>query len=399
MSAQPLAVRGPDSQDQTVDSAIAAFVSEAMLGDLSAQLGSVVALDLSKVDQLQSELFGRPLLVDLLHPGCDQIIEALATQAPETPLLVVGDDLSGSIVRSLLKMQSSDVLSTKASADEVRDSLATLLKNRPTTGSGESVTGTCHLFTAAVGGAGATTLAIEMACFLAAHEPESSVCLIDLNLSDGMVAPYLEGQAKLDTTVLNEAGDRLDPALLEALSWPHPAGVKLIAAPRDFEAHSRVEPNTILTMLDVACSTFTHVIVDMPRHRFEWSHPILAAADDVLIVSEFTVPSLHAAADMARDVSLIRGSGAVNEPKLVLNRMSEGGRSFSVAKASKAIGWPIEATIRSDWKAARSAVNLGMPVMKVQAKSPLVKDTEELVQCLLPDLVIEDKPKRKGLFG
>lgn len=383
---------------QTLDAAISAFVSQPVLNSLQQHLRDVVSLDRSQIANLTNQLLGRPLLVELSYESGDRIIAALADQAPETPLLVIGDDLSQPVVRSLLKMRTSDVISTHASADEFSTSLKSLMDRMKSGDSGDDHSATCHLFTGAVGGAGATTLAIEMACFLAANEPEHGVCLIDLNLADGMVVPYLEGQAKLDTTVLNEAGERLDPALLEALSWTHPTGARLIAAPRDFEAYSRVMPDAVLTMLDVACSTYSHVIVDMPRHRFEWSHPILEAADDVMIISEFTVPSLHAAADMARDVNLIRGAGT-NEPKLVLNRMSDGGRSFSVAKASKAIGWPIEATVRSDWKAARSAVNLGMPIMSVQAKSPLVKDTEALVHSLLPDFTLAEKTKKKGLFG
>lgn len=388
-----------DDPPQTLDAAIAAFVSQPVFTSLDQHVRDVAAIEKGQIDNIAQQLDGRPLLVELGYDQGDLLIEALAAQAPDTPLLVIGDDLSQPVVRSLLKMKTSDIISTRASANEFSTSLRSLMDRMKTGDSDDNHSATCHLFTGAVGGAGATTLAIEMACQLASLEPKHGVCLIDLNLADGMVVPYLEGQAKLDTTVLNEAGERLDPALLDALSWPHPTGAKLIAAPRDYEAYSHVNADAILTMLDVACSTFSHVIVDMPRHRFEWSHPILEAADEVMIISEFTVPSLHAAADMARDVNLIRGTGT-SEPKLVLNRMSDGGRSFSVSKASKAIGWPIETTIRSDWKAARSAVNLGMPVMKVQAKSPLVKDTEALVHSLLPDLAVADAtPKKKGLFG
>jgi Flp pilus assembly protein, ATPase CpaE len=50
----------------------------------------------------------------------------------------------------------------------------------------------CWAVTGAVGGSGATTLAIEFANQLCARQAKpKSVCLIDLNLADGSAAAYL----------------------------------------------------------------------------------------------------------------------------------------------------------------------------------------------------------------
>ena len=122
----------------------------------------------------------------------------------------------------------------------------------------------------------------------------------------------------------------------------------------------------------------------MPRHRSAWTKSVLGAVDEVLVVSEFTVPSLHAAADMAREVDSLRADA---EPaKLVLNRMSDGKREFSIDRASTAIERDIVSVIRSDWKSAREAVNLGVPIARVKSKSVLVKDVVSLLQRLDPAL-------------
>src|SRR6185437_13307381 len=50
----------------------------------------------------------------------------------------------------------------------------------------------CWAVTGAVGGSGATTLAIEIANQLCGRQSkEKAVCLIDLNLADGSAAAYL----------------------------------------------------------------------------------------------------------------------------------------------------------------------------------------------------------------
>ena len=165
----------------------------------------------------------------------------------------------------------------------------------------------------------------------------------------------------------------------------------MIAAARDPDAYDVTDGDMILRLLDVACTVFTHVIIDMPRGRRSWSKPILAGVDEVMVVSEFTVPSLHAAADMAREVDALRGGAAPS--RLVLNRMSDGKREFSVKKASEAIGRDIGAVIRSDWKSAREAVNLGMPVAQVKPKSILVADTMTLLGHLDPALTETGKKR------
>ena len=55
------------------------------------------------------------------------------------------------------------------------------------------------------------------------------------------------------------------------------------------------------------------------------------------------------------------------------------------SKAEKAIDRQIDATITSDWDAARTAVNLGKPIGDVKPKSALVADVSTLVDKMMPD--------------
>jgi len=188
----------------------------------------------------------------------------------------------------------------------------------------------------------------------------------------------------VDLFSLAEAPDRLDATLLEAYSWQHETGVTIISAPRNPDVHDIVTPDMVLRLLDTVCAGFTHVIVDLPRERRGWSKPLLAGVDEVLVVSEFTVPSLHAASDMAREIDELRLDRTPS--RLILNRMSDGKLEFSVSRASKAINRDIEAVVRSDWKSARAAVNLGLPIARVKPKSTLVKDIATLLKKLEPAL-------------
>lgn len=330
------------------------------------------------------------VILDLSMESALPLLEAIARHLPETKVLVISDAPPATAVRAMLKLHVSDIIATNAEPQEIYKSAARLIDAASDTPSRKNH---CWVVSGAVGGAGATTLAIELACASATANPEHSVCLIDLNLADGMVAAYLEAENKLDLVGLAEDPERLDPTLLTAYCAEHEAGVSLISAARNADIHEIISPDIILRLLDTVCSVFTHVIVDMPRGRRKWSKPILAGADEVMVVSEFTVPSLHAAADMTREVDLLRDQERPS--RLILNRMSDDKREFSVQRASKAIERDINTVIRSDWKSAREAVNLGMPVAQVKPKSVLVKDVKTLLKQLDPGCIDQSRTTKR----
>lgn len=362
--------------------------------DRARSLGEVFssATDLAglPIEEALSERGGDITIVDLSASGALPLLDAIAKHAPETKVLVIGDAMPAQAVRAMLKLQTSDLVASSAGPGDIVKAVDRLMEasSGPATRQNQ-----CWVVTGAVGGAGATTLAIELACATAMANEQNSVCLVDLNLADGMVSSYLEGQPRLDLMGLADAPDRLDPTLLNAYCWEHETGVTLISAGRNPDVHEVTNADMILRLLDTVCAVYTHVIVDMPRERRSWSKLILSGVDEVMVVSEFTVPSLHAAADMSREVDALRQEAPAS--RLILNRMSDGKREFSVQRASKAIERDIGAVIRSDWKSARAAVNLGMPVARVKPKSMLVKDVMTLLKQLDPGLVETTKKRAR----
>lgn len=364
------------------------LVSPERLAEMSPSFSGIADLSGLPIEDAIAARGDHLMVIDLTQAGSLALLEAVARLVPETKILVISDALSASAVRAMLKLQASDIVGSAASANDIVKAAGRLMDVTP---DGPTRKNQCWVITGAVGGAGATTLAIELACATAMRDPENSVCLVDLNLADGMVASYLEGDCKLDLIGLADAPERLDPTLLNAYCWEHETGVQLISAGRNPDVHEMTNADMILRLLDTVCTVYSHVIVDLPRQRRAWSKPILAGVDEVLVVSEFTVPSLHAAADMTREVDALRMDAPAS--KLVLNRMSDGKREFSVKRASKAIERDIGAVIRSDWKSAREAVNLGMPVAQVKPKSTLVKDVMTLLKQLDPALTETGKKR------
>lgn len=331
---------------------------------------------------------GSLAIIDFSVPGAGALLEAYALRRPDCAMLLIGHDLPTQAVRSLFRFVSSDVLDGDAGPADII-AACERLGERLKTASGDAHSAEsagCWALRGAVGGAGVTTLATEMAFSTLRHRPAWRVGLIDLNLTDGASASFLDCEKKLDVSALAASPDRIDASLLNAYAVEHPKGIFLLAAPRNPNAEQLARSEGVLRLLDVACSMFDHVIVDMPRHRTPWSDAIVAAVDQVFVISELTVPSLHAAGDLCRETDALR-QGAPS--RLVLNRMfakRSHRHSFPVEKAERAIHRKIDHTVRSDWEHARMAVNLGMPVAQVKAKSPLVKDVSDVIEAVLSEV-------------
>jgi pilus assembly protein CpaE len=223
-------------------------------------------------------------------------------------------------------------------------------------------------------------LAVEIASALAArNDGEKKVCLIDLNFADGAAAAYLGVQPAMRLSDLGGAPERIDADVLRAFATPASKRLDLLASARDPQAFDAVSRDAVLRVLEVACEAYEWVVLDMPRHRRSWTLEALAGSDEVLVVSELTVPALLAARSLAEEIET--ALGAPGKPKIVLNRLAARmfGPAPTMTEAERALGRKAEAGITSDWEAAATAANLGGSIAQHRPKSKIVKDVAALV--------------------
>jgi pilus assembly protein CpaE len=312
-----------------------------------------------------------------------QALQALA-HAPAAPaVLLVGARLPTAVVRNLLRLERSDVLEAPFTDEQVAHAIAVLLAPAQAPASAAGGASRCWAVSGAVGGAGATTLAVELATALAGRATrEKSVCLVDLNLADGAAAAYLGAQPALRLSAFGGSADRIDAAVLQAFVTPVSKQLDLLACGRDPAAFEAVGRDAVLRMLEVACESYEWVILDLPRHRRAWTLEALAGCDEVLVVSELTVPALLAARSLADEIEAALGADL--KPRIVLNRLASRmfGPAPSMAEAERALGRKADAGISSDWEAAAASVNLGGPIAQHRPKSKIVKDVQTLVDQL-----------------
>lgn len=314
------------------------------------------------------------------HDGSYDLVQFLIDCGRETPALaglVVGQNVPVLAVKQVITLPRWDMVEAPVSADPLREALNNVCRRE--TAEGANSSGKCWTVTSSVGGAGATLMAVELAYQFSQREKNNRVCLVDLNFFDGSCASYLNCPSNLNQAALTQAADRIDDALLQAFITRHKAGIHILSAPRSNKMWSSIKPEAILKMLDVACSSYDMVIIDLPRWPTPWTGAVVTGSDEVLIVSELTVPALHSSRHRAEELE--DASDNIAAPKIVLNRMTKKvfGNTVTVSQAEEAIGRPVYASISSDWDAALTAVNFGQAVGQAKPGNKISRDVAELI--------------------
>jgi pilus assembly protein CpaE len=307
-------------------------------------------------------------------------IGGLAARANPPAVMLAGAHLPASLVRALMKLPRSDVIEAPFTSDDLAKAAAALIAEP--LAQAAPVNATCWSVVGSVGGCGATTIAVELATALSRRSPDKRVALVDLNLVDGSAAAYLGATPMMMLAEASGAPERIDAALLGAFAMKVGEGLDLLAAPRDPRAFARVSQTAVCRMLEVACQVYDWIVIDLPRHQQPWTLDVLAGSDEVLVVSELTVPALLSARSLASEIEAeLPGSPP---PRIILNRLASRvfGPAPSLAEAEKALQRKADGGVTSDWEAAAASVNLGGSISHHRPRSKIVRDIAVLVDRL-----------------
>lgn len=219
------------------------------------------------------------------------------------------------VIIELMRAEVRDFLRRPLSTTELRVVLERLMTpSAPVATARER--GRISSFVSNKGGAGKSTLAVNVACSLARRHPDN-VLLVDTSLQLGTCASMLD--LSPTTTIVDAVrqSSRLDETLLRQLTLAHPSGLRLLAAPGDAIEAADVNDEVIARLLTLARRTFRHVIVDTFPILDSIVMAILDLSDTVHVVVQGMMPSV---AGVSRLLPVLDGLGfPPSRQKLILN--------------------------------------------------------------------------------
>lgn len=230
------------------------------------------------------------------------------------------------------------------------------------------------------GGSGATFIATNLACAIAAGHRR--VCLIDLNLHFGDAALYVSEQTPSSTVADVVAQiQRLDGALLEANMLRINPWFELLAAPDSPAQAIDVRPEHIERLIAVARHAYDFVLLDVSRTLDLNSVRALDGADRIYLVLQATLPFIR---DAAR---LLQMFGALGYPRektqWLLNRFDRQSE-IGPEDIEKTLGLPPAARIPNRFAVVAESINHGRPVIELAARDPVSRSLLELAATLGP---------------
>ncbi len=153
-----------------------------------------------------------------------------------------------------------------------------------------------------VGGAGATTLAVNLAWELANVEKDNGprVCLLDFNFQFGSVSTYLDlpRREAVYEMLSNTAAMDADSFLQALLTFNDKLNV--LTAPADMLPLDIVSSDDINRILEIARANFDFVVIDMPGTIAQWTEAVLSHAHVYFALLELDMRSAQNTLRMIR---------------------------------------------------------------------------------------------------
>ena len=274
----------------------------------------------------------------------------------------------------------------------VLDVLERMSERRTSTESARGRKGAITAFLNAKGGSGATTLATNVACSLAARHG-TRVALIDLDVQFGSAALSLDLRPGSDVTNALLQPERIDPLFLQALMIEHPSGLHVLPAPGDLAEIETIRSGATSTLLQAALDLYEVVIVDVPRLFVPWTLEALRMADPVLLVSQRSLVTIRDTRTLLERLPL---NGVPRERiEVVNNRAQSRVSSVDVQAMKRTLRIERLRRVTNDYPTAVAAQDRGVPVYEVSRRSAMTRDIEGLADYLHSSLEGEQaRPRR-----
>jgi pilus assembly protein CpaE len=310
---------------------------------------------------------GRPevIIVDMEEPRATiQALEILHVALPECWLLVSSAINDPELIIEAMRAGAREYLVKPIQPGSLDQALRRYLAEKERTQK-KGRAGEIYCVTSAKGGAGTTSLTLNLATALA-EAPKTRVALLDLNSPSGDAAAYLNLIPRFTASDALEAAGRLDSVLLESY-MSHSNGLAVLPGPKDFRpelppgvSEPMTTASSLARLLEVVTHTYSHAVVDLsPSLDKKLLLLVLEMATQVVVV---LTPELPALWRTQRLFGFLQGCCGAEKLRVVLNRRHKTD-DITDREVEKALRHPVYWQLPNDYQACIEAINSGRPLV------------------------------------
>ena len=250
-------------------------------------------------------------------------------------------------------------------------------------------------FLGSKGGVGTTFLTVNLA-YLLAQEVSNSILAVDLDLRYGQMVYFLDAKPQYTITEVIENVEHLDDSYLKSLFFNWDKNLQFLPAPARLEEAEAVTSENLDKVLHFVknLSIYSHVLVDAGHHLDEISIKALELADQVVLVTNQSVPALSNTRKLVEILELL-GLGDL-DLEIWLNSWEKHG-DLSLDDVAKFLGREVKGTVPFLAEEVKISINEGVPLVKSSPGLGISQELRELAGHFLEDSDL--KGERQSRWG
>lgn len=298
------------------------------------------------------------------------------------PLVVIAEASDSNAMRMAMRAGARDFLTKPVEPMELLEALRRITRDSAT----HQAAGDDHqlvCFLNAKGGSGASLLACNVGCELAATT-DLKIALMDLDLQFGSLSAYLDLEPRSSILHALEEVENLDDVALTGFMDRHESGLQLLPSVPENQPLGRQIPSVRLDQLiNVACGGFDRVFVDVPRWINDATATVLERSDKIVLVLQQSVAHIR---DARRMMSMLQRELAIpaNRVLVVVNRYTKNAPvMLTDVEESLQISAPV--LIPNDYRNVSACINYGKSLHDYAPKAAITNAIGELGMGLIGD--------------
>lgn len=304
-----------------------------------------------------------------------QLIAEVSAQTPQCTLLVTSSSTDGRLILESMRAGAKEFLTEPLKEEDLITALNRV--KRQHAGENTSTAAGCRVIAVAgaTGGVGSTSVAVNLACAMAADET-NSVVLVDLDVALGDADVFLDTIPEYTLADVAQNVSRLDLTLLKKSLTKHSTGLHLLPRPVQLEDVRQITPDSLQRVIGLLKTSFTHIVIDLSKYFGDLDMQAIYLADDILMITQLDLPCLR---NVVRLMMTFDGDDSLrNKVRIVVNRVGQDSGQISLKKAQESIGRDIYWQIPNDYRTMIEVRNNGVPLIQHAPKAGITNSILQL---------------------
>lgn len=232
-----------------------------------------------------------------------QVLTSIQGQSGILPVITVSPTLNAEETRMLFKYKVQDWINKPLEKEVLISAIRAVVQTK------RFGRHKVHAVLSAVGGAGATTVAVSLVDLLQHQfrKKNTSVALFDLDFSTGNCSYVLNMPSNFNLGSVVGSPRRIDAEFMRVLRQTHDSGFFLYSFKRPDLNTELNGYELVLRMLDAVVMEHDHTVLDIPYYETDWRDDVLSAVNTCSIVTEMNLPALKHTIEMVERIKELRG--------------------------------------------------------------------------------------------